>query len=72
MNYMTKVGLKELRQNIDKYAKKVRAGQSFIVMRKNEELFKITPLNEGKWEEVIDFTKIQKGGVDIDDLLKRL
>lgn len=28
--------------------------------------------NEGSWEEVIDFTKIQKGGVDIQDILSRL
>ena len=69
---MTKVGLKELRQNINKYAKKARQGESIIIMRKNEALFKIAPLNEGKWEEVIDFTQLQKGGVDIDDLLKRL
>ena len=69
---MTTVKLKELRQNLEKYHERVRAGESFIVMRRSEPLFKISPVNEGAWEEVIDFTKIQKGGVNINDLLKRL
>lgn len=25
-----------------------------------------------KWEEVIDFSKIKKGGIDVSELLKRL
>lgn len=28
--------------------------------------------NEERWETVTDFTTVQKGGVDIDELLKRL
>lgn len=35
-------------------------------------VFKITAIDEGQWEEVIDFTKIQKGGVLIQDILSRL
>ena len=69
---MTTVKLKELRQNLEKYYKRVRDGESFIVSRRSEPLFKISPVNEGAWEEIIDFTKIQKGGVNIKDLLKRL
>ena len=69
---MTKVKLKELRQNLENYYKRVMDGESFIVTRRAEPLFKICPVNEGAWEEVIDFTKIQKGGVNINDLLKRL
>lgn len=28
--------------------------------------------NDGKWEEVVDFTKIKKGGVEIDEILTHL
>lgn len=66
------ITLKNLRENMQQYAKKVRAGRTFIVFKKSQPLFKIMPLDEGRWEEVIDFTKIQKGGIDIDALLKRL
>jgi len=67
------VALKDLRLNTEKYVAKVRIGRSFIVLRKNKPLFKITPVEENSsWEEVVDFTKIKKGGVNIDQLLKRL
>lgn len=34
---------------------------------------KIKPLDEGgRWEEAIDFTKLRRGGIDIDDLLTQL
>ncbi len=57
---------------MQEYAKKVQKGDSFIVFKKSKPLFKITPINDGNWEEVIDFTKIDKQGVNIKDLLKRL
>ena len=67
------IGLKELRVNMSKYIKKVAKGSSFIVFKKTKPLFKICPIiKDEKWEEVIDFTKIKKGGVDIDDVLSRL
>lgn len=69
---MTRVGLKELRQNVDKYIREVKRGNSLIVMRKTVPVFKLSPVNEGDWEEVIDFTKIRKGGVDIKEVLSRL
>lgn len=65
------VGLKELRQNMDKYIKKIEKGDSLVIMRRNEPLFLMAPLDE-EWEEAIDFTKIKKGGVDIDEVLSRL
>ena len=52
------------------YARKVQKGQSFIVFKRSQPLFKINPIEEDIWEEVIDFTKIKRGGVDIADLLK--
>jgi predicted RNase H-like HicB family nuclease/antitoxin (DNA-binding transcriptional repressor) of toxin-antitoxin stability system len=67
------VGLKDLRLNMEKYAQKVKAGQSFVVIKKNKPLFRLSSINENeKWEEVIDFTKIKKSGVNIDELLAHL
>ena len=67
------IALKDLRLNMDKYATKVRDGESFIVLKQSKPIFKIVPLNnEEKWEEVINFAKIKKGGVDIDELLSYL
>jgi prevent-host-death family protein len=65
------IGLRELRENTDKVLKGVKRGDSFTVVRRSEPVFRITPVEE-EWEEVADLTKIRKGGVDIDDLLKRL
>jgi len=65
------IGLKELRYNIDKYADEVKKGKTLIVVRRSKPLFKISPPEE-EWEEVVDFTKIKKGGVDIQDILSRL
>ncbi len=67
------IGLKEFRENVDKFAKLIAKGKSYVVMRKNKPLFKLSAVeDESEWETVIDFTKIKKGGVDIDDVLARL
>ncbi len=67
------IGLKNLRENMSKYAKKVAQGSSFIVFKQSKPLFKISPVNKDEtWEEVVDFTKIKKGGVRIDEILSRL
>ncbi len=66
------INLKNLRENMQKYAQRVQKGDSFIVFKKSKPLFKITAVDEEDWEEVIDFTKIRKQGVDIKDLLERL
>jgi antitoxin (DNA-binding transcriptional repressor) of toxin-antitoxin stability system len=67
------VALKDLRLNMDKYANEVKAGKSFIVLKQSKPLFKLTPIDEdNSWEEVINFTKIKKGGVNIDELLASL
>lgn len=64
------IGLKELRQNFDKYATIVRRGKSLIVIKRSRPVLRLVPLEE-EWE-VIDFTKIRKGGVSIKDILSRL
>jgi len=68
------VGLKELRQNMEKYAKRVKKGESLVVLRRSVPLFKISPVKdkEEEWEEVVDFTKIKRGGIDIKDILSRI
>ena len=68
------VGLKELRENIETYINAVEKGQSFIVVRKSKPVFKISSLEEADelWEPVIDFTKIKKGGIALNQLLSRL
>ncbi len=67
------VGVKELRENLEKYINRVDKGESFTVVRRSRPVFKISPAEEENlWETVIDFTKIKKGGIDIKDLLARL
>lgn len=65
------MGLKELRQNFDKYATLVKKGKTLIVIKRSKPVFRLTPLEE-EWEEIIDFTKIRKGGVLIKEILSRL
>lgn len=66
------VGLKNLRENMVDYINRIAKGESFIVFKQTKPLFKISPVQGERWEEVIDFTKIKKGGVDINDVLSRL
>ncbi len=68
------IGLKELRQNMEKHIKRIKKGESLIIMRRSTPLFKISPIEDEseEWEEVVDFTKIKKGGVDIKDILSRI
>jgi len=68
------LGLKELRENMQKYASRVGKGESFIVVKKSKPLFKISSIDEdeGLWETAIDFTKIRKGGISAKELLAKL
>ena len=68
------LGLKELRENMQKYASRVEKGESFIVVKKSKPLFKISSIDEdeGLWETVVDFTKINKNGVPAKEVLKTL
>ena len=79
MNSKTKqgniVGLKNLRENMEDFIKRVQAGESLTIVRRSQPLFKITPINsesESKWETVIDFTEINPNGVSAKDLLNAL
>lgn len=68
------LGLKELRENMQKYASLVEKGKSFIVVKKSKPLFKISSVDEddGLWETIADFTKINKNGVPAKEILKVL
>lgn len=70
------IGLKELRENTEPYIKDIEKGRSFIVVRKSKPVFKLSPVDEwgddGLWETVIDFTKIDRKGVKIDKVIKAL
>lgn len=68
------IGFKELRNNADKYINQIKKGKSFIVFKKSKPIFKISPPLEDieLWERVIDFTKIKKGGISLNELLKKL
>ena len=67
------VGLKELRENLDTYISQVDKGKAFIVVRRSKPVFRISsPEEEDRWETVIDFTKIRKGGVSVEELLAKL
>lgn len=70
----TIVGLKELRENMQKYASRVERGESFTIVKKSRPLFKISSLDEDDrlWETIIDFTKIRKGGIPAKELLSKL
>lgn len=68
------IGLRELRENADTYIAEVEKGRSFVVVRKSKPVFKISSPDEDSelWERVIDFTKIKKGGISLENLLARL
>lgn len=67
------VNLKELRENMTKYAKRVEKGDSFIVMKRSKPLFRISPVDDEEgWETVIDFAKYRKGGMPVDEVIRIL
>ena len=73
------VNVKELRLNMDKYVNAVARGKSFLVMKRSKPVFQINPIKEislaedGKgWRTVVDFTKIRKSGVPLEEAMKAL
>ncbi|MEK7145076.1 MAG: type II toxin-antitoxin system prevent-host-death family antitoxin [Patescibacteria group bacterium] len=70
------IGLKELRENMSTYIKHTEAGKSFTVVRRSRPIFRLVPVDEwgdeGTWETVLDFRKINPRGVPIDDVIASL
>ncbi len=72
----TIIGLKNLRENMDKYISLVNRGRSFVVVKKSKPVFKLTPIDnwgdDGAWETVADFRKINKKGISAKKILEYL
>ncbi|OGG49160.1 hypothetical protein A2678_00845 [Candidatus Kaiserbacteria bacterium RIFCSPHIGHO2_01_FULL_53_31] len=70
------IGLKDLRENTEQYISRVKRGKSFVVVRRSKPIFRVSPVDEwgdeGMWETVVDFTKINKGGVSTADAIASL
>ncbi len=69
------VGLKDLREHMETFIKRVQAGESLTVMRRSQPIFRISPVDSeaaDDWETVIDFTEINPNGVSAKELLKSL
>jgi|GEM_PF-545871 len=70
------IGLKELREHMEQYISEVEKGRSFVVVKKSKPAFKIVPVDEwgdeGVWKTLVDFTKIDPKGVDIEEVVASL
>lgn len=68
------VGLKELRENINKFIDRVDKGESFTVVRRSQPVFRLSPIDSDGlgWESVADFTEINERGVPARDILQSL
>ena len=67
------IGVKELRENLEKYITRVKRGESFVVVKKSKPVFKMVPSeSEEEWETVADFTKINKNGISAHTVIKEL
>lgn len=66
------INLKEFRENVAKYEARVQKGDSFIVMRRSKPLFRISPIEEDRWETIVDLTQFRKGGMPVDEVIKAL
>jgi len=64
------VGFKEFRENAEHYINQIKKGKSFTIVRRSTPIFKVSSPDDddSMWETVIDFTKIRKGGVPIQEV----
>ena len=67
------ISLKELREQFPKYIDAISKGQSFTVVKRSKPIFQLNPINdEGAWQTIVDFTKVDDQGVSADDVLAAL
>ena len=69
------IGLRELREDMEKYIARVNKGESFTIVRRSKPVFRIAPIdgdNEKNWETVIDFTEINPRGVSGKKILEAI
>lgn len=68
------IGLKNLRENMEKYIGEVSRGKSFVVVRRSVPVFKVAPAvdewgDEGTWETLLDLTKGSDKSISAEQLL---
>jgi|GEM_PF-1842587 antitoxin (DNA-binding transcriptional repressor) of toxin-antitoxin stability system len=65
------IGVKELRENLEKYIMEVNKGKSFIFVRRLRPVFSINLVldDENEREIIVDFTKVRKGEMLLKDIL---
>jgi antitoxin (DNA-binding transcriptional repressor) of toxin-antitoxin stability system len=67
------VSLKELRERFPEYIDAITNGQSFTVVKRSKPIFQINPINdEGTWQTIVDFTKLDDKGIDANEVLAAL
>lgn len=73
------IGIKILRENMEKYISAVEKGETFLVMRKSTPVFKMAPVDEwgdnGSWDNIADFKDMPLGGIpakQFQELLKAI
>ena len=70
------IGLKELRENMGTYIRHAEQGKSFTVVRRSRPIFRIMPIDEwgdeGTWETVVDFRKINPRGAPTENAIASL
>jgi len=68
------IGLRELRENTDKYIEATKKGRSFTVVRRSRPIFKLVPVDEwgdeGNWKTLLDLTKGKYKNMTASDLLE--
>lgn len=72
MKHPTPISLKDFRDQLLAIIERVRRGESFLVMKRSTPVFRVMPSEDPEWEIIEDFTKGQRGGIDVSDLLMRL
>jgi prevent-host-death family protein len=65
------IALKDFRLHTQSYISKVAKGESFVVVKRSRPAFRLEPIAD-QWETVVDFTKINKSGVDAKEILSAL
>ena len=70
------IGLRDLRENTDKYIKAVDRGQSFTIVRRSRPVFKMVPVDqygdEGVWKSLVNFRDKKGRGFPAEKLLALL
>lgn len=72
-NKLNIIGFKEFRLDAEKFIERIDCGESFTVLKRSKPVFKLSPVDdEEMWESVADFSKINKKGVLISDVISAL